>query len=291
MLSSRKRESFMVYYVAGLPYSSELYHHGIKNQKWGVRRFQYEDGSLTPAGRDHYGYESERKFKVAKAAENSSIRSSNSSNIKNVPSSKKGTAPTSSSVSKAKGTGTSAKSTKESDDKDGTISKINSMRSKLKDKETGKELDYIIGKLKSGAYSSEDALAAAKDAVDMDTERSKYLASQKNKKTKKSSKGSSKKDSKTEKELKKLKSEAKEAKEETQKISEELNSISGMFEPETLSAITKALTTMKTTGDLSIDEKTVKTIEDYVVKVSGNTALKDLLKKINEKKTEYSTKT
>ena len=27
-----------VYYVAGIPYSDELYHHGIKGQKWGVHR-------------------------------------------------------------------------------------------------------------------------------------------------------------------------------------------------------------------------------------------------------------
>lgn len=32
----------------------ELYHHGIKGQKWGERRFQEEDGSLTPAGRERY---------------------------------------------------------------------------------------------------------------------------------------------------------------------------------------------------------------------------------------------
>ncbi len=36
------------------PYPNELYHHGIKGQKWGVRRFQNEDGSLTPAGRERY---------------------------------------------------------------------------------------------------------------------------------------------------------------------------------------------------------------------------------------------
>lgn len=32
-----------------------LVHHGIKGQKWGERRFQYEDGSYTPEGRIRYG--------------------------------------------------------------------------------------------------------------------------------------------------------------------------------------------------------------------------------------------
>lgn len=32
----------------------ELYHHGIKGQKWGVRRFQNSDGSLKPAGAKRY---------------------------------------------------------------------------------------------------------------------------------------------------------------------------------------------------------------------------------------------
>lgn len=30
--------------------TNELYHHGIKGMKWGIRRFQRKDGSLTPAG-------------------------------------------------------------------------------------------------------------------------------------------------------------------------------------------------------------------------------------------------
>lgn len=31
-----------------------LYHHGIKGQKWGVRKYQNSDGSLTPAGEARY---------------------------------------------------------------------------------------------------------------------------------------------------------------------------------------------------------------------------------------------
>lgn len=32
----------------------ELCHHGIKGQKWGVRRYQFADGSLTPNGKKRY---------------------------------------------------------------------------------------------------------------------------------------------------------------------------------------------------------------------------------------------
>lgn len=34
--------------------NGELYHHGILGQKWGVRRFQNSDGSLTKAGKSRY---------------------------------------------------------------------------------------------------------------------------------------------------------------------------------------------------------------------------------------------
>lgn len=45
------------YYVGSFSAdSNELYHHGIKGQKWGIRRFQNKDGSLTEAGVSRYRY-------------------------------------------------------------------------------------------------------------------------------------------------------------------------------------------------------------------------------------------
>lgn len=34
--------------------NSELYHYGVKGMKWGVRRYQNKDGSLTSAGKKRY---------------------------------------------------------------------------------------------------------------------------------------------------------------------------------------------------------------------------------------------
>lgn len=37
-----------------ISYPDYLAHYGIKGQKWGIRRFQNPDGSLTAAGKEHY---------------------------------------------------------------------------------------------------------------------------------------------------------------------------------------------------------------------------------------------
>lgn len=49
--------------------SDELMHFGIKGQKWGVRRFENEDGTLTPEGKLRYR-EAEKKAEKYKSVGN-----------------------------------------------------------------------------------------------------------------------------------------------------------------------------------------------------------------------------
>jgi len=42
-------------YIHTMAQENVLAHHGVKGQEWGKRKYQYEDGSLTPEGKKHYG--------------------------------------------------------------------------------------------------------------------------------------------------------------------------------------------------------------------------------------------
>lgn len=44
----------------------EPYHHGVKGQKWGVRRYQNEDGTLTDKGRARFDKVGKSKIRTAR---------------------------------------------------------------------------------------------------------------------------------------------------------------------------------------------------------------------------------
>lgn len=53
---------------------NELQHFGVKGMKWGVRRYENKDGSLTPAGRKRYNDDGTKKTHKQKKAYKAEVK-------------------------------------------------------------------------------------------------------------------------------------------------------------------------------------------------------------------------
>lgn len=69
-----------------IPRDDELYHHGVKGQKWGIRRYQNHDGSLIKSGKKHSAKVSNffSKYKEKTAAKKFAKKASNAPTSKEI---------------------------------------------------------------------------------------------------------------------------------------------------------------------------------------------------------------
>lgn len=63
--------------------NNELMHHGILGMKWGVRRYQNKDGSLTPAGKKRAKSETPPHEDYTKAHSKKSVKNMSDAELRN----------------------------------------------------------------------------------------------------------------------------------------------------------------------------------------------------------------
>ena len=72
--TKKKNEPVFVAYGTTEQKPDELCHYGVKGMKWGIRRYQNKDGSLTPKGRKHIEENAGHYLNPAKKTKNTKNR-------------------------------------------------------------------------------------------------------------------------------------------------------------------------------------------------------------------------